>query len=175
MALESTLVPLPSELIVPPAAYMAQVGGQFSVWGVVVAGTVGSWLGASLMYFAARALGRPLAMRFGPLVGVAQHKLELAERWATRYGWAGVFFSRLLPVMRHLIGIPAGIVRMDFRWYAIATLGGSFLWCSVLAWLGATLGRHPELLAGSLHRFAWLVTGCAALLAALYYWVVKRA
>lgn len=174
MALESTLVPLPSELIVPPAAYLAEVGGQFSIVGVVLAAASGSWIGASVMYFAARGLGRPLLMRFGPFLGLAAAKIELAERWAAHYGWAGVFFSRLLPVMRHLIGIPAGIVRMDFRWYSLATLGGSLLWCSVLAWLGATLGRHPELLAGSLHRFALLVLAVGLGLAALYYFFVKR-
>jgi membrane protein DedA with SNARE-associated domain len=86
-----------------------------------------------------------------------------------------VFLSRLLPVIRHLIGIPTGILRMDFRRYALATLVGSLLWCSVLAWLGLTVGRHPELLAGSLHRFFALVLGVAAMLAALYYVFVRRA
>jgi membrane protein DedA with SNARE-associated domain len=85
-----------------------------------------------------------------------------------------VFFSRLLPVIRHLIGIPAGILRMDFRWYSAATLAGSLLWTSVLAWLGMTVGKHPELLKGSLHRFFLLVLALAAVLAALYYVFVKR-
>ena len=88
-------------------------------------------------------------LRLGPYIGLSTAKIELAERWAARYESAGVFFSRLLPVIRHLIGIPVGILRMDFRWYAAATLAGSLLWCSVLAWLGRTIGRHPELLAGS--------------------------
>jgi len=86
-----------------------------------------------------------------------------------------VLFSRLLPVIRHLIGIPTGILRMDFRWYALATLLGSLLWCSVLAWLGRTVGVHPELLAGSLHRFFGLVLAAAGVLAALYYVFVRRA
>ena len=124
-----------------------------SLPGIVLAGTLGSWVGASLMYWAARLLGRPLVLRLGPYIGLSTAKIELAERWAAHYEWAGVFFSRLLPVIRHLIGIPVGILRMDFRWYALATLAGSLLWCSVLAWLGVTIGRHPEVLAGSLHRF----------------------
>ena len=74
--------------------------------------------GRALMYWGARWLGRPLVLRFGPYVGLAVAKIELAERWSARYGWAGVFFSRLLPVIRHLIGIPAGILRVDFRWYS---------------------------------------------------------
>jgi membrane protein DedA with SNARE-associated domain len=175
MALESTLVPIPSEVIIPPAAYLAHTRGEFSFAGVVLAGTAGSWVGASLMYWAARLLGRPLIMRFGRYVGLGQAKLELAERWCTHYGSPGVFLSRLLPVIRHLIGVPAGILRMDFRWYALATLLGSLLWCAVLAWLGRTVGQHPELLAGSLHRFFALVLAVAGVLVLLYYVFVRRA
>jgi membrane protein DedA with SNARE-associated domain len=174
MALESTFVPIPSEVIIPPAAYLAHTQGQMSLVGIVLSGTAGSWLGASVMYWGARWLGRPLVLRLGPFIGIPSAKIELAERWAARYESAGVFFSRLLPVIRHLIGIPVGILRMDFRWYALATLAGSLLWCSVLAWLGMTVGRHPELLVGSLHRFFALVLGAAVLLAALYYFFVHR-
>jgi membrane protein DedA with SNARE-associated domain len=74
-----------------------------------------------------------------------------------------------------LIGIPTGILRMDFRWYALATLAGSLLWCSVLAWLGMAVGQHPELLTGSLHRFSVLVLAVAGVLALLYYVFVQRA
>jgi membrane protein DedA with SNARE-associated domain len=174
MALESTFVPIPSEVIIPPAAYLAHTQGQMSLLGIILAGTAGSWIGAAAMYWASRVLGRPLVLRFGRYVLLSPAKIELAERWAARYESAGVFFSRLLPVIRHLIGIPVGILRMDFRWYALATLAGSLLWCSVLAWLGETIGQHPELLAGSLHRFFALVLGAAALLAGLYYFLVQR-
>jgi membrane protein DedA with SNARE-associated domain len=174
MALESTIVPIPSEVIIPPAAYLAHTQGQLSFVGVVLAGTAGSWVGATVMYWAARLLGRPLIVRFGRYVGLGQAKIELAERWCIHYGPPGVFFSRLLPVIRHLIGIPTGILRMDFRWYALATLLGSLLWCSVLAWLGMAVGQHPELLAGSLHRFFALVVGVAAVLGSLYYVFVQR-
>ena len=175
MALESTLVPIPSEIIIAPAAYLAHTQGQMSLIGIVLAGTLGSWVGASIMYWAARGLGRPLVLRWAPYVGLSTAKIELAERWCARYEWAGVFFSRLLPVIRHLIGIPVGILAMDFRRYALATLLGSLIWCSVLAALGATIGRHPEVLAGSLHRFFALVLGVAAVLGVLYYFFVKRA
>ena len=174
MALESTLVPIPSEVIIPPAAYLAHTQGEFSVAGIILAGTLGSWVGASLMYWGSRWLGRPVVMRLGPYVGIAAKKIEMAEAWSARYGSAGVFFSRLLPVIRHLIGIPVGILRMDFRWYAAATLAGSCLWTSVLAWLGTTVGDHPELLKGSLHRFFLLVLALAAVLGALYYVFVQR-
>jgi membrane protein DedA with SNARE-associated domain len=175
MVLESTLLPLPSEIIIPPAAYLAQQQGGLSVVGVVLAGTVGSWLGATLMYWAARGLGRPLVLKWSPLVGLSADKIELAERWAARLGRPGVLFSRLLPVIRHLIGVPAGILRIDFRWYTLATLVGSLVWCSVLAWLGVEVGRNRELLVGSLHRFTLLVLAVVAVLATLYGLFVKRA
>lgn len=175
MALESTFVPIPSEVIIPPAAYLAHTQGQLSFLGVVLAGTLGSWVGAALMYWGARLLGRPLIVRFGRYVGLSQAKIDLAERWCAHYGPPGVFLSRVLPVIRHLIGIPTGILRMDFRWYALATLGGALLWCGVLAWLGRTVGQHPELLAGSLHRFVALVLVVAGALGALYYVFVQRA
>ena len=174
MALESTVVPLPSEVIIPPAAYLAHTQGQLSLVGVILAGTAGSWVGASLMYWGSRWLGRPVVMRLGPYVGIARAKIELAEAWSAHYGWPGVFLSRLLPVIRHLIGIPAGILRMDFRWYSAATFAGSLLWTSVLAWLGRTVGEHPELLKGSLHRFFLLVLAVAVALGALYYAFVQR-
>jgi membrane protein DedA with SNARE-associated domain len=174
MALESTIVPLPSEVIIPPAAYLAHVHGQLSVAGVILAGTLGSWIGAGAMYWASRWLGRPLVLRIGPYIGIAGNKIRMAEAWSAHYGWAGVVFSRLLPVIRHLIGIPAGILRMDFRWYSAATLVGAGVWTSVLAWLGTTVGDHPELLAGSLHRFFLLVVAVTAVLAALYYGFVRR-
>ena len=174
MALESTLVPIPSETIIPPAAYLAHTRGELSLVGVVLSGTAGSWVGAALMYGAARGLGRPFIIRFGRYLALPPSKIELAERWSARYGWTGVFFSRLLPVIRHLIGIPGGVLRWDFRWYSAATLAGSLLWCSVLAWLGATLGDHPELLQGSLRRFAVLVLAVALALGALYYLFVHR-
>ena len=175
MALESTVVPIPSEVVIPPAAYLAVTQGQLSVPLVVIAATAGSWVGAALMYWLARLLGRPLLLRLGPYVGLGGARIALAERWAARYGWSGAFLARLLPVIRHLVGIPAGLVRLDFRWYSLATLAGSALWCSVLAGAGAAVGANPELLAGSVHRLSLIVAGCAALLGVLYYLFVYRA
>ncbi len=174
MTLESTLVPIPSEVIIPPAAYLAHTQGHLSIIGIVAAGTAGCWLGATIMYSVSRWVGRPFLLRFGPYFGIPRSKIELAERWAAHYGWAGVVFSRILPVIRHLIGIPAGVVRMDYRRYALATLAGSSLWCSVLAGLGVEVGRNQELLVGSIHRFTLLALAICVVLSALYYWFVHR-
>jgi len=174
MALESSIVPLPSEFVIPPAAHLAYTHGRMSLTGVVVAGTVGSWVGASIMYWGSRLLGRPLLMRYGRYLLITPEKIEKAEAWSAHYGTMGVFFSRLLPVIRHLIGIPAGIVRLDFRWYSLVTLAGSGLWCTVLAWVGVTAGQDPELMAGSVHRISLWVGGLTAFLAALYWFFVHR-
>jgi len=136
MAMESSIIPLPSEFVIPPAAYLAHAHGKMSLTGIVVAGTIGSWVGASLMYWASRLLGRPLLMRYGRYVLITEEKIQRAEAWSGHFGTMGVFVSRLLPVIRHLIGIPAGIVRLNFWWYSLATIAGSALWCAVLAWVG---------------------------------------
>src|SRR3990172_7154565 len=179
MAMESTIFPVPSELVIPPAAYWA-VQGRFTLWGVVLAGTVGSALGAGLTYWAARWLGRPLVVRYGPYLGISESQLLKAERWLARYEAGGVFFARLLPVVRHLIGIPPGIVRMDFRIYSLMTLFGSAIWCWVLAWFGSrVMGDRPELLNDPeqmirvlADRFHWFV-GLVLLLCILYLIVMR--
>jgi membrane protein DedA with SNARE-associated domain len=174
MAMESSIIPLPSEFVIPPAAYLAHANGKMSLTGIVVAGTIGSWVGASVMYWASRLLGRPLLMRYGRYVLVTQDKIEQAEAWSAHYGAMGVFISRLLPVIRHLIGIPAGIVRLNFWWYSLATVIGSALWCSVLAWVGVTAGQDPEVLSGSVHRISLWVGGLMLFIGALYYFFVHR-
>ncbi|MSR65446.1 MAG: DedA family protein [Verrucomicrobiae bacterium] len=174
MAIESSIVPLPSELVIPPAAHMAYTKGTFSMWGLVVAGALGSWVGATVMYWASRWLGRLLVLRFGRYVFISPEKVAGAERWAAKFGSMGIFVSRLLPVVRHLIGIPAGIVKMDYLKFSIYTLIGSTVWCAVLCWLGVTAGQDPELMKGSYHRIALWVAGVAAVLGVIYYFFVHR-
>src|ERR1035437_10949538 len=101
MAIESSILPVPSEAVIPPAAHLAYTGQiKMSVWGIVLAGMIGSWLGAAVMYWAARWGGRPLAMRYGPYLFIMPQQIEGAERWAAHYGSVGIFISRLLPVVR---------------------------------------------------------------------------
>lgn len=174
MAMESSIIPLPSEFVIPPAAHVAHVNGRMSLTGIVIAGTIGSWVGASIMYWASRLLGRPLLMRFGRYVMITPEKIEKAEAWSSHYGTMGVFISRLLPVIRHLIGIPAGIVRLNYGWYSLATVVGSAIWCTVLAWIGVTAGQDEALLAGSVHRISLWVGGLMLFLGAIYYFFVHR-
>lgn len=170
MAAESSIIPLPSEFVIPPAA----ASGKFSVLGIVIAGTLGSWLGATVMYWVARIGGRPLLARYGRLVLISPEKIAGAERWAANFGSMGIFISRLLPVVRHLIGIPAGIVRMDYRLFSLFTILGSAIWCGVLCWVGIKMGQDQELIQGKLHRVTLWVGGAVAILGTIYYVFVHR-
>jgi len=148
MAMESSIIPVPSEVVVPPAAIVAsQEGASMSFWGVVLAGTVGSYIGSVVMYVCALLLGRPLVLRFGKYFFMPPHKVEKAERFMQKYASAGIFFARFLPVIRHLISIPAGMARVNFLTFSLATIVGSAIWCWVLAWFGDKVGsEHPGIM-----------------------------
>lgn len=146
MAAESTIIPIPSEVIMPPAAYWA-AQGQFNMWGIILAGGTGSTFGSSLCYWFTYFVGRAFVARWGKYFLLPPARLELAERWLAQYAMGGVFFARLLPVVRHLIGFPAGLIRIPFLPFAGITFAGSTLWCGILAFFGArTIGQHPDLL-----------------------------
>jgi len=175
MAMESSVLPLPSEVVIPPAAHWSHTN-QISLGlpGIILAGTLGSWLGATLMYWAARLAGRPLIVRYGKYVLISPAKIEGAERWADHYGSMGVFISRLLPVVRHLIGIPAGIVRMNYKLFSLFTIAGSALWCGVLCYVGIKMGEDEKLMKGELHRISLWLGGAMLVLGGMYYFFVHR-
>ncbi len=175
MAIESSIVPLPSEVVIPPAAHLAYTGQiPLSLAGVVIAGTVGSWLGATAMYWASRWAGRPFVLRYGRYFFISAEKVKGAENWAAHYGSMGIFISRLLPVVRHLVGIPAGIVRMNYLEFSIYTLLGSAVWCAVLCWIGIKMGQDEKLMAGQLHRVSLWLGGAVLVLGGVYYFFVHR-
>ena len=126
------------------------------------------------MYWVARVAGRPLLMRYGKFALISPTKIEGAERWAQHYGSMGIFISRLLPVVRHLIGIPAGIVRMNYYVYSIYTIIGSGIWCAVLCWVGIKMGQDEALMKGQLHRISLYVGVAMLALGGLYYFFVHR-
>jgi membrane protein DedA with SNARE-associated domain len=178
MAMESSILPVPSEIVIPPAAFWA-AQGRMDFWGVILAGTAGSYFGSMVMYFAARSLGLPvihrLSGRYGKFLGITEEKLRIGEAWVLSHGLIGIFVARLLPVVRHLIGIPAGVFKMPIGAYSAATIVGSGLWCFVLAWFGREVIGHspellqsPEALIGVMKaKVIWIVAGVVAF-AALY-------
>ena len=174
MAIESSILPLPSEFVIPPAAHLAHTKGNLSMAGIILAGTAGSWLGATVMYWMSRLAGRPVVLRYGRYAFIPPQKVEGAERWAARFGSVGIFISRLLPVVRHLIGIPAGIVRMDYKLFSLYTLLGSAVWCAVLCWVGVKAGQDEALMKGELHRVTIWLVGAFLVLGTIYYLFVHR-
>jgi membrane protein DedA with SNARE-associated domain len=174
MAMESSIFPVPSEIVIPPAAFLA-AQGKLSFTGVVLAGTLGSYLGSAITYWASRLIGRPLIVKYGRFVLLTPKKLERAEHWLARYEAGGIFFARLLPVVRHLISIPAGIVRMNFGLFSLMTITGSAIWCYILAYLGEKAYRvepqlltDPEALVRFIHGQSTWILVVVAVFAALY-------
>jgi membrane protein DedA with SNARE-associated domain len=177
MAMESSIFPVPSEVVIPPAAFLA-TQGRFNVWGVIAAGTFGSWLGASVTYWVSRWLGRIAIVKWGRLFMISEAKLMRAEQWLHRYEAGGIFFARLLPVIRHLISIPAGMVRMNFTTFSVMTVVGSALWCGVLAWFGQTaitpeMLRDPAGMALALKAKSHLIVAAVLVLCVLYFVVMR--
>ncbi|HEV2276326.1 MAG TPA: DedA family protein [Acidobacteriaceae bacterium] len=140
MAIESACVPLPSEIIMPFSGYLVHTG-RFNLLLVATAGALGCNLGSALAYWAGAYGGRPLIARYGRYVLLNQHDLDRTTRFFERYGSITVFLSRLLPVVRTFIALPAGIARMPKLRFHIYTFLGSWPWCFVLAYAGMRLGE----------------------------------
>jgi membrane protein DedA with SNARE-associated domain len=175
MFAESSFLPIPSEAIIPAAAHWSDTGQiPVKLWGIVIAGAFGSWLGATLMYWLARIAGRPLILRYGRLVLFPPEKLEKAERWSAHYGAMGVFIARLLPGARQLVGIPAGIAKLDYLKFSIFTLLGSTIWCVVLCYVGVKAGQDEHLMKGELRHITIWLGGAMLVLGGLYYFFVHR-
>ena len=147
MAIESSFIPFPSEVVVPPAAYKAATTGELNVFLVVVFATLGAIVGALVNYGLARYLGRPLVYRFaesriGHMCLIDSEKVENAERYFDEHGAVGTFFGRLVPAVRQLISIPAGLARMSLGRFVLYTTLGAGLWNSILAFMGWYIGHY---------------------------------
>lgn len=184
MACESTAIPIPAEIVIPPAAYWA-AQGKLSIVGVVLAATAGSWVGSAISYWVAWKLGRPLVTRYGKYVLLKPAKIEAADRWFDSYGAGGIFVARLLPVIRHVISIPAGLFHMNFKKFSAMTILGAGIFCSALAWFGMkVLGDQPALMRDPgamitvLKAKSHYLIGFALVVGALYWvmtWMQRRA
>jgi membrane protein DedA with SNARE-associated domain len=147
MTIESACIPLPSEVTMPLAGWMLIQAKGLSVWHTFwggLWGAVGCTLGSVLTYWVGAKGGRPLLERYGKYVLIRAHEIEVADRWFDRYGEHTAFFSRLLPVVRTFISLPAGVARMNFLKFVVWSFTGSFIWCWVLAWAGYVFGEHWE-------------------------------
>lgn len=179
MAMESSIFPVPSEVVMPPAAFLA-AQGKMNIWLVILAGTFGSWLGSAITYWVSRWMGHAVIKKWGKYLLISEEKLKRAEHFAERYEAGGIFFARLLPVVRHLISIPAGILEMRFGMFSVMTIVGSAIWCSILAWYGKGLQerqpdiiKDPEKMIHAIkHESLWIV-GAIAVIGLLYFVMLK--
>jgi membrane protein DedA with SNARE-associated domain len=170
MTLESACIPVPSEVVQLFAGYL--VGqNQMGLVVAIAAGTLGNVAGSSIAWWVGARGGRPFILRYGRWVHVTEKRMAMADRWFDRYGNRVVFWSRMLPVIRTFISLPAGVARMDFRRFVIYTFAGSLIWCTLLTLLGVKVGENWN----AWHdRLAYLDYVMAVLIAAGVVWLIVR-
>ena len=173
MAMESSIIPVPSELVMPPAGYLAYQG-KMNMAVAILSGTAGSLVGAYANYFASHYLGRPLILKYGKYVLIPPDKFERVEKFFLKHGEISTFIGRLLPVIRHLISIPAGVAGMNHVKFSLYTLLGAGIWCTILTWIGYAIGENQQLIMQYSHKaLVWVLLFSLALVA-VYVWRQRR-
>ena len=173
MAMESSVIPVPSELVMPPAGYLA-AQGRMNIWLAIFMGTAGSLVGAYANYYTAHYLGRPLLLKYGKYVWITEEKFAKVERYFKDHGEISTFIGRLLPVIRHLISLPAGLAGMNHVKFTIYTLAGAGIWVTILTWIGYFIGANQELIMQYSHQALIGVIIVSAVIIALYVRNHKR-
>jgi membrane protein DedA with SNARE-associated domain len=139
MTIESACIPLPSEIIMPFAGFVVWEG-KMTLWGITLVGAIGNLFGSLIAYYVGWWGGRPLLEKYGKYILITPSKLQLADEWFARYGHEAVLISRVLPIIRTFISLPAGITHMDIKKFIIYTFAGSLPWCLALGYIGVLLG-----------------------------------
>ena len=171
MAIESACIPLPSEIIMPLAGWMLVKEQSLPVTYILVAGAYGALgctIGSIITYGIGMWGGRPFLEKYGRYILISRHDLNLAERWFAKNGSWVIFISRLLPVVRTFISLPAGVARMHIAKFLIYTFVGSFIWCAGLAYGGYQLGEHWEQIRTAMRPFDPIIGGIIVALIAFY-------
>ena len=172
MTLESACIPLPSEIIMPFSGFVVWQGTtNMTLWGITLIGALGNLLGSLIAYFVGLKGGRPLLEKYGKYILITHSKLELADQWFERYGYEAVLISRVLPIIRTFISLPAGISHMDLKKFVIYTFAGSLPWCFVLGYIGVQLGPRWEIIKSYFHILDVIVV--VAIIAFLGYIIYK--
>lgn len=171
MSAESALIPIPSEVTMVFAGFLAG-RGILDFWFVVFIGALGNLVGSLLAYWLGYAKGedwvRFAIRKWGKWLLIREHEYDKAKDWFIRYGQAVTFTSRLLPIVRTFISLPAGIAKMNLTYFSILTFIGSFIWSAFLAWLGLKLGQNWLSVEPYFRKFQFLIIGAGILLVALY-------
>lgn len=141
MLLESALIPIPSEIIMPFSGFLV-AGGKLSPAGVVMAGSLGNLAGSVITYYLGIRVGRAVVIKYGRYILFKKHHLELTEQWFQKYGDRTAFVGRLLPAIRTYVSLPAGLGKTNFKKFVIYTLAGSIIWNTALTYVGMQLGSN---------------------------------
>jgi len=173
MAIESSFIPFPSELVMPPAGYQI-FEGKMSWALVIAAGTGGSILGAYINYALAAWLGRPFFLKFGRYFLISEDHIARSDRFFARHGEITMFVGRLIPVVRQLISLPAGVCRMNLLKFTCYTALGAGIWVTVLTWIGYEVGRNQELLHRYLSDATLIALGAVVVIVFVYIRVQRR-
>jgi membrane protein DedA with SNARE-associated domain len=173
MAMESSVIPIPSELVMPPAGYLAQQGLMNEI-AAIICGTAGSLVGAYMNYFAAHYLGRPLLLKYGRYVWITEDKFAKVERFFRDHGEVSTFVGRLLPVVRHLISLPAGLAGMNQLKFAFYTAAGAGIWVTVLTYIGYFIGMNRDLIMRYSHQALIGAMVLSAVIIAFYVRAYKK-
>jgi len=152
MTLESACIPIPSEIIMPFSGFVVWQGNtNMTLIGITVVGAFGNLVGSLIAYFVGLKGGRPLLEKYGKYLLITHNKLELADRWFSKYGGEAVLISRVLPIIRTFISLPAGIAHMDLKKFAVYTFIGSLPWTFALGYIGIKLGPNWGIIQGYFH------------------------
>jgi membrane protein DedA with SNARE-associated domain len=178
VAIESVVIPIPSELVLPFAGFLVGTGdavepltGQpWSYWLVVLAGTLGATIGALIAYAIGLYGGRPIVERWGRYLGISHSDLDRAEAFFERYGEAASFFGRLVPVVRSLVSFAAGLSRMPLAKFVLFTFLGSLPFTALLVFAGLQLGANWEQVGPVLKRFEYAILGLLAVIVIAWIW-----
>lgn len=174
MFIESTFIPLPSELVIPPAGYLISQN-KMSWAGVILSGTVGSVLGALFNYAIAVFFGRPFILKYGKYFGVSQNHFEKGETFFLKHGHISTFIGRLILGVRHYISFPAGLCRMNLLEFSFFTAFGAGIWVWILAYIGYFVGNNKDkILEVSRQWSVYVIIGCALLILAYILWHRKK-
>jgi len=173
MAIESSFIPFPSEIVLVPAGYLASKG-EMDFTLIFIAALAGSMVGAFINYFGALFIGRTLLERYGKYVLIKPETLEKMDNFFKNHGHISTFTGRLIPGIRQLISIPAGLSHMDLKVFSFYTALGAGLWSLILIILGYVMGENEELIKTYLHQITFVAIGSALLMGLIYYYVQRQ-
>lgn len=171
MAMQTVAIPIPSEVILPFAGFLASTG-RFNIFVIAIVGGLGSSIGSGIAYYIGNKGGRPLVEKYGKYILMSSHDLDLTEKFFNKFGLAAIFIGQLLPVVRSFVGFFAGLAKENLKKFFVSVFVGSFLWSLLLAYIGEKLGSNWQSLKDKFHNLDLVIIGVIIL--AIILWVYKH-